>query len=379
MTRPRLGEAQVRILHVVTRLGLGGAERVAETLASGSAARGNQVTFVPVAAVRDRAVASHMHDSLVEHGVEVVGDAIAATAKVAVLEGARRLTRTVERVRPDLVHLHTEIPEFAWALAGLQSRRVRAVPVVRTIHNAVLWGGWSWAGRFAERRLAGARVAAVSRGARDAFIEWRARAGGQPVDPVVIYNGVDLARLAEGPRQLFEPPLLCFAGRFEHQKGIDVLLESITRLTALDPPFLLAIYGAGKLGSSVADAAARWPGRVVVGPPIADLSARLGSFDAILLPSRFEGLPLLAVEAICTGVPILGTSARGLDEVFPAWYPGRCPPGDAAAFADVIRDFLGNRAAWRKQALRARPEARGRFSLETMVASYERLYAETVS
>ena len=373
----------MRILHVVTRLGLGGAERVAETLASGMVARGNEVTFVPVAAIRDRAIASHMHDSLVEHGVEVVGGAIAATAKVAVLEGARRLARTVERVRPDLVHLHTEIPEFAWALAGLRSRRVREVPVVRTVHNTVLWGGWSWAGRFAERRLTGARVAAVSRGALAAFVEWQATAGSQPAEPIVIYNGVDVASLAvaslaEDPRRLLERPILCFAGRFELQKGIDVLLESIARLTELDPPFLLAIYGAGKLEPSVAHAAALWPDRVVVGPPMPDLRARLGSFDAILIPSRFEGLSLLAVEALCTGVPVLATGTTGLDEVFPAWYPGRCPPGDAAAFADVIRDFLGNPAAWREQALRARPEARGRFSLETMVAAYERLYAETV-
>lgn len=368
----------MRILHVVTRLGLGGAERVAEILASGTVARGNEVTFVPVAATRDPAIESHMRESLAEHGVAVVGGAIAATAKVAVLEGSRRIVRTVERVRPDLVHLHTEIPEFAWALAGVQSRRVREVPVVRTVHNTVLWGGWGRAGRFAERRLAGARVAAVSEAARDAFVEWRARSGGAPADPVVIYNGVDLAGLAEGPRQLFDPPLLCFAGRFEPQKGIDVLLECIARLSELDPPFLVAIYGGGKLEPAVAEAAARWPERVVVGAPIADLRARLGSFDAILMPSRFEGLSLLAIEALCTGVPILATGALGLDEVFPDWYPGRCEPGNVAAFADVMRDFLHDPAAWREQALRARPEARGRFSLETMVAEYERLYAETV-
>ena len=103
--------------------------------------------------------------------------AVSSTAKVAVVEGAGRLAQAVASVRPDVVHLHTEIPEFAWALASVPSRRVRTVPVVRTVHNTVLWGGWGRMGRFAERRLASARVAAVSFAARTAFLDWRAIAG----------------------------------------------------------------------------------------------------------------------------------------------------------------------------------------------------------
>lgn len=368
----------MRILHVVTRLGLGGAERVAETLASAMVARGHDVTFAPVAAVRDHRIAGQMRESLVADGVDVVEGGIATNAKVAVFEGALRLVRTVERVRPDVVHLHTEIPEFAWALAGLPSRRLRAIPVVRTVHNTVLWGGWSAAGRFVERRLTGARVAAVSVAARDAFVERQVALGRPPADPVVIYNGVDQAGLVDEPRPLSEPPVMCFAGRFEEQKGVDILVASLARLTALDPPFRVEIYGAGKLAQLVADAAAQQPERIAAGPPIPDLRTRLGSFDAMLMPSRFEGLSVLAAESLCAGIPLLATNAPGLDEMFPAGYPGRCQPGDADAFADVIRSFLGNPAEWREHALRARPEARERFSLETMAAGYERLYAATV-
>lgn len=252
------------------------------------------------------------------------------------------------------------------------------VPVVRTVHNSVLWGGWGRLGRFAERRLLAARVAAVSLAAREAFLEWRASAGLSPADPVLIYNGVDLDGLPDGPKELGEPPLLCFAGRFEPQKGIDVLLESLTLLTATDPRFRVAIYGTGTFGPAVAAAAAAQPERILAGPPIADLRARLASFDAILMPSRFEGLGLLAVEALCSGIPVLATQSTGLDEVLPAGYPGRCPPGDAAAYAQLIRNFLQDPGAWRAHAAEARQVARERFSLEMMAAAYDRFYSEAV-
>jgi glycosyltransferase involved in cell wall biosynthesis len=369
----------VRILQVVTRLGMGGAERVAETLATGFVARGNEVTFAPVAGVRDRAVADHMRDNLVARGVAIRPGASASNAKLAVAETAFRLARTVERAGPDLVHLHTEIPEFAWALAGLGSRRVRRVPVVRTVHNTVLWGGWGRAGRFAESRLEGARVAAVSEAARNAFAEWRVRLDRAPAEASVIYNGIDLAALADGPGTPHEPPLLCFAGRFEPQKGVDVLLAGLAGLFDGERRFRVEIHGDGTLAADVARAAERWPDRITVGPPVADLRSRLDAFDAILMPSRFEGMPLLAVEALSTGVPLLATDAPGLDEVLPDGYPGRCRPGDAAAYAAVIRDFLDDRPAWREAAIQARPETRSRFSLETMLDSYERLYAEALS
>ena len=369
----------MRILQVVTRLGMGGAERVAETLATGLVARGHEVTVAPVAGVRDHAVADHMRGNLVARGVSVTAAASSSNAKLAVAEAALRLARIVGRVRPDLVHLHTEIPEFAWAMAGLGSRRVRRVPVVRTIHNTVLWGGWARAGRFAEGRLEVARVAAVSEAARDAFAGWRATINRTPAEAVVIYNGIDMAALADGSGRPHDPPVLCFAGRFEPQKGIDVLLDSLAGVIDGERRFHVEIHGDGTLAGDVARAAMRWPDRVTVGPPVADLRSRLDAFDAILMPSRFEGMPLLAIEALSAGIPLLATDAPGLDEVLPADYPGRCPPGDPAAFAALIRDFLDDRAAWREKAVRAQPGTRSRFSLDLMLDSYERLYAETLS
>jgi glycosyltransferase involved in cell wall biosynthesis len=369
----------MRILQVVTRLGMGGAERVAEMLATGLVTRGHEVTLAAVAAVRDHEVARHMHENLVSGGVRVARGASTANAKVAAVETALRLRGTVERVRPDLVHLHTEIPEFTWAIAGLASRRVRRVPVVRTVHNTVLWGGWPRAGRFAERRLGAEHVVAVSEAARAAFEAWLEAAGRPPAAPVVVYNGIDMAALADGPAEPRVPPRLCFAGRFEPQKGVDVLLEALGIVLGDGAAFEVALLGDGSLAPDVARATARWPDRLTVGPPAADLRSRLDAYDAILMPSRFEGMPLLAVEAMGTGVPLLATAAPGLAEVVPTWYPGRCRPGDPAEYAALLRDFLAAPAGWRDQAVRARLETRERFSLAAMLDAYEDVYARVLS
>jgi len=368
----------VRILHIVTRMGLGGAERVAETLAIGHAKRGEDVAVLSVAATRDPAIAEHMRRNLVTHGIDVMDRAKAATAKVAVAEGAWQLARAMEHWRPDVAHLHTEIPEAAWAAASIISPRVRHTPVVRTIHNTRLWGGWGRLGRFAEGRLGDASTAAVSHAAREALIAWRADCGLPSLDSVVIDNGVELIGLAEGPRELDGPPLLGFAGRFEHQKGIDVLIDSLDHLSLGSPGFRIAIHGAGRLASIVDAGAARWPDRVTVGPPILELRSRLAAFDAVLMPSRFEGMPLLAVEALCTGVPVLATKAPGLAEVLPSWYPGQCTPGDPSAFAALIDGYVRDPATWRSQAVRARPEARARFAVERMLEAYAGLYAAAI-
>lgn len=369
----------MRILHVVTRLGLGGAERVAETLAIGLADGGHAVAVLAIAPTRDPGIAADMRRNLASHEVHVIDRARAGSAKVALAEGAWQLARALHGWRPDVVHLHTEIPEAAWATASVVSRPVHRTPVVRTVHNTRLWGGWGRLGRVAERRLVGAPAAAVSHAAGEALQAWRATCGLPPVEPVIIDNGVELIGLPLGPRALGPRPLLCFAGRFEEQKGIDILIDSLDLLSSPGATFQVALHGAGRLAPLVEGAASRRPDRVTSGPPLVGLRSLLASFDAILMPSRFEGMPLLAVEAMCAGIPMLATKAPGLAEVLPEWYPGQCPPGDPAAFAAVIDSYLRDPAGWRDEALRAQPGARARFAVERMLQAYSGLYQKALS
>lgn len=364
----------MRVLHVIARLHLAGAERVAEILATGLVERGGVAAIAPVAGPLDAELAAHLRARLVAGGVTVLDGRPTSGVRRAALQAPLSLSGAVSAFDPDVVHLHTEIPEFAWALTTLVARRAARLPVVRTIHNTVLWGGWRLAGRMAEARLGGARVAAVSNGARDAFVEWQRRTTRRPAAVEVIYNGVECTTAIEPAGWPDRTPVLCFAGRLEAQKGIDVLLEALSLLDGSDLLFDVVIHGTGRLERSVAAAVARLRRNVELLLPRPDLASHLRSFEAIVMPSRFEGLPMLAVEALCAGVPVLATNAPGLDEALPDWYPGRCSVGDPAALAAMISEFVQDVGRWRADAEAARQWARDRFAAGTMIDRYVALY-----
>lgn len=133
-----------------------------------------------------------------EHGVAVFLGPSRSSAKLSPLEAPIWLRRAVRAFDPNLIHLHTEIPEFTWAVSSLTHRRLTRRPVVRTIHNAVLWGGWWWLGRISEGRLDAAIVVAVS----EAVVEGFAVPGGARRDGPSRPSGLSTtASLARGPER----------------------------------------------------------------------------------------------------------------------------------------------------------------------------------
>jgi glycosyltransferase involved in cell wall biosynthesis len=64
----------------------------------------------------------------------------------------------------------------------------------------------------------------------------------------------------------------------------------------------------------------------------------LGAIDALAIPSRFEGLPVIALEALAAGVPGIAADIDGIRDVWPAeWL---CPPGDPGHLADGLGRLL---------------------------------------
>jgi hypothetical protein len=88
-----------------------------------------------------------------------------------------QLRRVIQRFKPDIVHLNTEIPEFAYALCLSMDRSLASISVIRTIHNTNLWPRWAFLGRKCERLLCHATAVCVSDAAADSFKEWRGRCG----------------------------------------------------------------------------------------------------------------------------------------------------------------------------------------------------------
>jgi glycosyltransferase involved in cell wall biosynthesis len=174
---------------------------------------------------------------------------------------------------------------------------------------------------------------------------------------------------------------MVYAGRFEPEKGTDLLPEIITRTVLPSGRSAhLTIVGSGRH-----ELALRWLQRhspagwtIDVRPPIADFSEQLASYDIALLPSRHEGLSLVAIEAMLAGIQIVVTDASGLREALPRNHSWRARAGDAASFAAAVHYTCANHERWPAIAESQRAFALDRFSVEKMASGYRSLYQQAL-
>jgi glycosyltransferase involved in cell wall biosynthesis len=291
---------------------------------------------------------------------------------------ARRLDQLIDRYGPRVVHLHA-------SKAGLAGRVYpgRRPPVMFQPH------GWSWlavdgamrTASVAWERAATRRTALfVCVGAQEAQ---EGRAHGVRGRYAVIRNGVDLQRfrpaggtarrrarllLGVGP----DVPLAVCAGRLTRQKGQDVLLAAWPAIRAALPAAELALVGDGDLRESLIAGAT--PGvRFAGGVP--DVRDWLAAADLVVVPSRWEGLPLIALEAMATGRSVVGSAIPGLVEVVQDSVGALVPPDDPAALAVALTRRLGRPGLSRVEGTAAARHAE-RFDTRH---THERLAATTLA
>jgi N-acetyl-alpha-D-glucosaminyl L-malate synthase BshA len=101
----------------------------------------------------------------------------------------------------------------------------------------------------------------------------------------------------------------------------------------------------------------------------------LAGADLFLLPSSSESFGLSALEALATGVPVIGSDVGGLPEVIIEGETGCLRPvGDVEGMGRSAVAILKDHARWEKMSHRAAADARERFSLDAIVAEYEAFY-----
>jgi glycosyltransferase involved in cell wall biosynthesis len=101
----------------------------------------------------------------------------------------------------------------------------------------------------------------------------------------------------------------------------------------------------------------------------------LAGADLFLLPSASESFGLSALEALASGVPVIGSRVGGLPEVVRDGETGvLCGVGDVDGMADAAIAILGDQAKWDAMSRRAAADARERFTLEDVVKQYLEFY-----
>ena len=105
----------------------------------------------------------------------------------------------------------------------------------------------------------------------------------------------------------------------------------------------------------------------------------LASAHLFLLPTQSESFGLSALEALATGVPVIGTQAGGLPEVVRNGETGAlCGVGDVDGMAAAAVALLRDEARWRAASELAQRDARARFAMDAVVEQYENFYARAL-
>lgn len=303
----------------------------------------------------------------------------------ACFTGALRLAALCRLIQPDIVHSHTDHADFAVGLAS----RITPINKVRTIHNSGIWTTHWWAGHIAESAFNDELVICISRATQRAYIEVRRRYHKcQSRHKVLIPNGVftdeadhqlnrsAVARLVGTDSGRL---LLCFAGRFTYQKGFDVLISAMERLPV---PLLdcMEVHAFGQ-GEELSGYVTRVQlGRLPIyfHATVHRISRMFPGFDAVVMPSRYEGMPLVALESLAAGVPLIASTAPGLDEVLPPDWPLSVPPDDPDALAAALVEFANEGFKRADLGRRASEWAKNRFDIEKMIVAYEGAYCNFI-
>ena len=354
----------------------GGGGRVAEDLARGLAARGHEI----------RVLTTHLDDlPLAETVARVQIERIPLKRKTAYRAEFTEMARydlvafqaglkIIREWQPDLIHAHFAVPAGAAAFA---LSKLTGVPYVLTIHLGDVPGAvpektdkwFKWIGPLIPPIWrSAAKIVAVSEFTRQLAL----RQYQVPVE--VIPNGVELAALpAHQPGD--GVPRLVFAGRFVETKNPEHLVRALSGLGNL--PWTCALLGDGPLLESVRATVAGsglesrffLPGWVT---PEQVLS-QFARSELLVLPSRSEGLSVVAIQALGMGLALVLSDAGGNLELVHEGENGfTFPVGEVESLREKLKILLENPSMLQSAQAKSRELARN-FDLPAIVEQYETL------
>lgn len=289
-----------------------------------------------------------------------------------------RLWAVLRRHRARVVHLHLDL--VAMVLAAIAARCPR---IVITLHNETHLPRSTWAATLMRAWLhwIGRRIShfvAISERVREHFL-CLAACPGEKMS--VIDYGYELPNSGPTTRTDLGWPegrfLVGFVGRLVFEKNPLVLIEAM----AVNPDMSLVMVGDGPLRSDIERlVAARGLTNVQLAGAIENACGLLPLVDVLCLPSHWEGLGLVLVEAMLQDVPIVGSRRGAIPDILGdgeyglLFHPDR-PDELAAALRDVRRDSELTRARTR----RASEYARRRFSITKMAERTCRVYEDAAA
>jgi glycosyltransferase involved in cell wall biosynthesis len=366
--------APIRLALCITELDFGGAERCLVELATRLA----RPRFEPVVyclGPRPQADESSLAARLEGAGIEV--HCLGARSSWQFVPIVRRLARLLAVQRPEILQTFLFHANVVGPLAARRSGVPHVVTGIRVAERRSR--AYLWLERLAARRAE--RHVCVSR----SVAEFSHAQGRLPTERlVVIPNGIDVdrypARSAVDLTGLGLPPnrrAVTYVGRLDRQKGVRWLVETAPEWLAQLPNHDLLLVGKGPEQPALVALSEKLgvASRIHLSGWRSDVPEILRASNLLVLPSAWEGMPNVVLEAMASGLPVVATDVEGVRELLgPAAEAQVVPGGNSQAFSERIVAIASNPELAASLGQENRCRAEREFSLARMVAAYEGLY-----
>ena len=302
---------------------------------------------------------------------------------------AVRMHEVVTMHELDLLHVHYAIPHAtsAWIAREMLRERGSDVKLITTLHGTDITivgqdRSFHAITKFSIEKSD--RITAVSKFLRERTFHAFGCTGCQ-VD--VIYNFIDpdiydrskypplLREQLDGTRRV-----VMHVSNFRPVKRVRDIVRIFARVCETIPSVLVMVGDGPDRVEAEAEARTlgidrdvHFLGKIDVVAPL------LAGADLFLLPSQNESFGLSALEALASGVPVVGSRAGGLVEVVKEGETGALREvGDVEGMAKASIEILADRDRWATMSSAAAADARARFTLDDVVRQYEALYEDAV-
>jgi len=347
------------IVHIIPTLGYGGAERFVVDLAGNA----------------DRQLFQHSIIVLFDHTPLAVDLPDDVCVRVVQKKGRlsfglfRSLKKALKEMKPDVIHTHLSGGDIWGRMVGYRL----GIPVVTTEHNMNVDEGFLK--RTIKRCLK--NKTALYTVPSQAVATWMQQMYGISSDTVrVIIHGVRLSRFVDIPFSTYaEPMKLLLIGRLTKQKGHEIALRALAMQRHAD--WLLSIVGDGPEKERIETLISTLglSERVEVLPATEDVAFHYAEADVVLVPSHWEGLGIVVIEAMASGRLVIASETGGIPELIIHQQNGLLfANGDVDMLSNILSRLFSDDIDVETLTHQARAFAISHCAIDRMVREYEAVY-----
>jgi glycosyltransferase involved in cell wall biosynthesis len=209
-----------------------------------------------------------------------------------------------------------------------------------------------------------------------ALTDYQEALAGKPVRVVRIPNALPNI---DGGVSRGDTKVMIAAGRLSSQKGFDLLIQAFAEVTGKHPDWVLRIFGSGHLEDELKQMIAehKLTGKVILKPRTRRLGHELAGASVYILSSRFEGMPMVIIEAMSKGLAVVSFDCpHGPAELITHLSDGLLvPPEDVANLSATLRQVIEDENLRRRLGSQAKESARA-YDLEVVGTQWQGLLAE---